>query len=257
MPKEATQKNRADKGNNSLTGHLSELRRVVIVSASAVGLSFLIIFFGFSEQLVLFFSQTLTARNIQIINVGVAEVFVTQAKASFIAGIVLAAPVVFWQIWSFLKPALYPKEQAKFLVMFLVIIGLFIAGVLFSYLLVFNIAVNFFLITGENIAVPMISISQYIRMLINFVIPFGLIFQMPVVITVLLKMGIVTRQGLIKGRKYVVFINFVVAALLTPPDLLSQIMLAVPMCILYEICILISRGTSLNKSVTKTEPPAA
>ena len=239
-----------DERNDSLIGHLKELRKVLIISASSIGVCFLIVFIGFSEQLVLFFSQTLINRNIQIINIGIAEVFKTQALASLAAGTVIAAPIVFWQIWSFLKPALYPKEQAMFRLVFLVICALFITGVLFAYLLVFNIAVDFFLVTGENIAVPMISIALYIKMLFSFVIPFGLVFQMPVVITMLLKMGIVTRKGLIKGRKYVVFINFLGAAIITPPDLLTQVMLAVPMCILYEICIFISRGIPSRKAVT-------
>ena len=247
MPKEAKPKEKNSTGNDSLTGHLKELRKVFIISAAAVGLGFLTIFIGFSEQLVLFLSQPLINRNIQIINTGVAEVFKTQARASFVAGMIVAAPVVFWQFWSFLKPALYPKEKTMFRLIFLLICLLFICGVLFAYLLVFGIAINFFLMTGENIADPMISIEQYIKMLFSFVIPFGLIFQMPIVITMLLKLGIVTRKGLIKGRKYVIFVNFLVAAILTPPDLLSQIMLAVPMCILYEICIFISRRISFNK----------
>ena len=248
MPKEAKPKpERNTTGKNSFGGHLKELRKVIIVSACAIGVGFLIVFIGFSEQLILFFSRTLADRNIQIINTGVAEVFRTQALASFVAGIVIAAPVVFWQIWSFLKPALYPKEQTTFRLVFLIICALFITGVLFAYLLVFNIAVNFFILTGENIAVPMISIAEYIRMLFAFVIPFGLIFQMPVVITMLLKLGIVTCQGLVKGRKYVIFFNFLIAAILTPPDIVTQLMLSLPMCLLYEICIFISRGVSFVK----------
>ena len=235
-----------------LIRHLGELRKVLVVSAIAICLGFVVVFIGFSERLLLFISEPLIARDIQIINIGVAETFVAQLKASLVAGVVLASPVVFWKIWSFLKPALFPQERVMFRLLFFIILALFISGVVFAYLLVFNITVNFFLMTGENIATPMISIDMYINMLFNFVIPFGLVFQLPVVIFAMHKLGIVSIEALVKKRKFVVFGVFIMATLLTPPDIVSQIMLALPMILLYEVSIIVLRVISIRKVRTAT-----
>jgi len=224
-----------------LLQHLRELRKALMVSAIAIFAGFVVVFIFFSERLVLFFSQPLSDWEVDIVHIGLAEPFVAQMRVSFAAGCVLAAPVVFWRIWSFLRPALFPHERAKFRITFLVIMLLFIAGVLFAYVYVFNITVNFFLLMGQNLATPTISIDMYLRMLFNFVIPFGLAFQLPVVTNILHKMGIVKLSGLRKSRKYVIFGIFVVATLITPPDLLSQIMLALPLMLLYEIGIIVVR----------------
>ena len=234
----------------ALAQHLRELRKVLTFCVAVIFVGFVVVFLGFSELLLQYLSRPLIERNVDIITIGVAEAFVAQMKASFVAGFVLTSPAVFWKIWSFLKPALYPQERAKFLMMFFVVLALFITGVLFAYFLVLNIAINFFIIAGENIATPMISLNMYIGMLFNFVIPFGLAFEFPVVLFVLHRLEMVTVEGLVKARKYVVFGMFVLATLITPPDLFSQILLAVPMCILYEISILVLKGVSRNRAVS-------
>jgi len=232
---------------DTLMGHLLALRRVFIVSVVAVLVGFLVAFLVFSEQMLLFFTQPLHDRELEIIATGLQETFLVQMKTSLIAGIVVASPVVFWQIWSFLKPALYPKERAKFRLVFFVILLLFISGILFAYLLVFGIMVDFFIYTSENLTTPMISIQEFINLLFRFLVPFGLVFQIPVVIVLLCKVGIVTPKKLSKVRKYIVFASFVLAAVLTPPDVLSQIMLAVPMIILFEAGLLVSRINAKRK----------
>ncbi|MCL2854384.1 MAG: twin-arginine translocase subunit TatC [Defluviitaleaceae bacterium] len=231
----------------SLLQHLRELRKVLTVSAIAVFVGFVAIFFLFSEELLLFFSRPLLDRDVDIINIGLAEPFVAQLRVSFVAGCVLASPVVFWKIWSFVRPALFPKERAAFRFTFVIVMLLFILGVLFAYIYVFNITINFFLLMGENVATPQISIDMYLRMLFNFVIPFGLAFQLPVITYLLHRLGIVKLQGLTKNRKYVVFAVFVVATIITPPDFLSQIMLALPLLFLYEISIIVIRLTASRK----------
>ena len=230
----------------ALVKHLRELRNVLLFCVAAIFIGFVVIFIGFSELLLQYLSRPLIERNVEIITIGVAEAFIAQMKVSFVAGFVITSPAVFWKIWSFLKPALYPQERFKFLMMFFVILALFITGVLFSYFLVLNIAINFFIIAGENLATPMISLDMYIGMLFNFVIPFGLAFEFPVVLFVLHKLEIITVEGLIKARKYVIFAVFVFATLITPPDFFSQILLAFPMLVLYEISILILRWISRN-----------
>ena len=231
----------------SLLQHLRELRRVLMISLIAIAIGFVIVFLVFSEGLLMFLSRPLLERDVDIINIGLAEPFIAQLRISFAAGFVLASPVVFWRIWSFLKPALFPRERVIFRIVFVIIMLLFISGVLFAYLYVFTITVNFFLLMGENIATPQISIDMYLRMIFNFVIPFGLAFQLPVVVFMMHRMGVVTISGLTKKRKYVIFGMFVVATLLTPPDLLSQIMLALPLILLYEISIIVIRIASSRK----------
>ena len=220
--------------------HLGELRRRLLISTAAIGIAFLIVLGGFSQYLLELLSEPLTERGVLIIYTGLAEAFAVQLRVSVIGGVVLAAPVVLWQIWSFLGPALYPRERISFLTTFGVIMGLFVSGVAFAYFLVFNLAINFFLLTGEGLATPMISIDRYVSMLMGFVIPFGLMFQLPVVVTVLHKLGIVSTASLVRARKYVIFATFAISAIITPPDLVSLIMLAVPICLLYEASILIS-----------------
>ena len=221
--------------------HLKELRKRLLASVVAVIIGFVIVFVGFSPWLLSFLSTPLTERGVLIIHTGLAEAFATQMRISLIGGVIISAPVVLWQFWSFFGPALYPRERLAFLSTFCVIVLLFITGVLFAYFLVFNIAVNFFLLSGEGLATPMISIDRYVSMLMGFVLPFGIMFQLPVIITILYKLGIVSTQSLIKARKYVVFATFVISSLITPPDVVSLMMLAVPICLLYEASVLISR----------------
>ncbi|MDR2167817.1 MAG: twin-arginine translocase subunit TatC [Clostridiales bacterium] len=232
-----------------LLQHLRELRKVVVFSVIAIAVGFIVVFLAFSEQLLTFFSRPLLERDVEIINIGLAEPFVAQMRASFVAGFVLASPLVFGKFWSFLKPALFPRERALFRLVFVIVMLLFISGVLFAYIYVFNITVNFFLLMGQNVAVPQITIDMYIRMLFNFVIPFGLAFQLPVVVFLLYRLGMVTLEALTKKRKYIVFAVFVVATLITPPDVWSQIMLALPLLLLYEISIIVIRIASRKKPI--------
>jgi len=239
--------------HQTLFEHIRELRKVLVFCVAAIFIGFLVIFVGFSQQLILYLSQPLADRYVDIIIVGVAEAFIAEMKVSFIAGFVITSPIVFWKIWSFLRPALFPNERAKFLLMFFIVLVLFLTGVLFAYFLVLNIAIGFFIFSAEGLATPMISLNQYIDMLFNFVIPFGLAFEFPVVLYILHKFDIVTIEGLVKNRKYVVFGAFVFATAITPPDLFSQILLAVPLCILYEISIIVLRGISRKKKAIATE----
>ena len=227
--------------------HLAELRKVLFVSVIAIILGFVFVYTFFVDDVITFFSQPLIEHGVDIINIGLAEPFVAQMRASFVIGFIITSPIVIWQIWSFLRPALLPKERTTFRLMFFVILFLFITGVLFAYVYVFGITVSFFILTGMNLATPTISLDNYLRMLFNFVIPFGLAFQFPVIVYFLHRFEVVTVDGLRKKRKFVVFGLFILAAFLTPPDLVSKIMLALPMILLYEISIIFVRITSIRK----------
>ena len=233
----------AELDKQTLLQHLRALRSVFVVSLLSILVCFVIVFLAFSEELILFLSRPLVERGVDIVNIGLAEVFISQMRVSFVAGCILASPVVFWKIWAFLKPALFPKERYIFSVVFFVTMFLFVLGVMFAYFWVFNITVNFFLVVGQNVAIPQISLDMYLQLMFNFIIPFGIAFQFPVVIFFLHRMGIVTIEALQKRRKYIFFGMFVMATLLTPPDPLSQIMLAAPLYFLYEISIIVLKFT--------------
>ena len=227
--------------------HLVAFRKVLIVCAIAVIIGFLVVFWGFSERLLLFLTYPLLSMDVQVINIGVAEAFIARLRVSLIAGIVIAFPIICWKFWSFVKPALFPNERFKFILIFFITLLLFLSGVLFAYFLVLNIAINFLITFGEAVATPMISISMYIDMLFRFILPFGLAFEFPVVIYVLHELEFVSLKALKKARKYVLFGMFVLATILTPPDLISQIMLAVPLYALYEASILVLRIVAKRK----------
>ncbi|MCL1996670.1 MAG: twin-arginine translocase subunit TatC [Defluviitaleaceae bacterium] len=233
--------------NQTFFSHLEELRKVLIVCIASIFVGFVVTFAFFSEAILNFITAPLTEHNVAVVYIGLAEVFTTQLRVSFIGGVLLASPILFWKVWSFLKPALFPKEKRMFSSVFFVMIFLFVAGVTFAYFLVFNIVINFFLITGEGIATPMISMERFLGLLLSFVIPFGLIFQTPVVIILLHKLGIITIVGLKKIRKYVIFGIVVLSALVTPPDIISLFMMAVPGIALYEIGIIFAKLNELRK----------
>ncbi len=225
----------------TFTGHLMALRKMLVISFVAVVACFLLIFLSCSKELLQLIIQPIEDRNVQIIYTTVSEAFTTQFKVSFIAGVILAVPVIIWQIWCFISPALYPKERKNFQWFFWLAVFLFIAGVTFAYFVVYHMALTFFLVSGEGLAVPMLSIDEYVNFLFAFLLPFGCMFQLPVVIYLLAIMGKVNYHSLAKARKYVVLGIFTLSAILTPPDIISQTLLAFPMLFLYEVGAQIAR----------------
>jgi sec-independent protein translocase protein TatC len=172
-------------------------------------------------------------------------------KASFIAAIVLASPIIICQVWSFLKPALYPKESRTAVLLFFVTLLLFLSGAAFAYLVVFRLAVNFFLVSGEGIASPFISIEKYVDFLFSFILPFGLIFELPVVMGILTRTGIAGPALFARIRRYAILAVFIVAAILTPPDVISQLLLALPLLVLFETGIIVAKIVEKKRETTK------
>ena len=162
-------------------------------------------------------------------------------KVGLIAAIVAASPIIVSQIWGFIKPALYPNEKKLFRILFFVVLILFLVGVAFCYGAVYMLAVDFFLIAGENIAVPMLSVDKYVGFLFGFVVPFGLAFEFPVLLYMTTRIGLTDYQMLSSKRKYIILAIAVIAAILTPPDVVSQLMLGIPMLILFEVGVLVTR----------------
>lgn len=219
--------------------HLQELRKRFLWCFVLVLVAFFAIASYWSEFLVELLSAPVKAKGIQFIYVGLAEALVAQLKVAFIAAVVVASPFIIWNIWSFIKPALYDNEKKYVLGFTFASVILFILGVAFGYMVVFLSAITFFVYVGQDIATPMLSISDYVSFLFGFVIPFGLVFEMPIISFVLARMGLVTAKSLSAFRKYIVLVIFVVAAFLTPPDVFSQCLMALPMLILYELGIIV------------------
>ena len=238
---EAPEKVAPQEQKQSVLVHLAALRNVLVISAAAIGIAFVLIFYFAIDWLMGLILQPIEARGIEIIYTAMSEALVTKMKVGLVAAIVVASPVIIWQIWSFIKPALYPHEKKIFRVLFFVILLLFLLGVVFCYGAVYMLAVDFFLIAGENLAVPMLSVDKYVGFLFGFVVPFGIAFELPVVLYMTTRMGWTNHQMLASKRKYIILAVAVVAAVLTPPDVVSQMMLGIPMLILFEIGVLIAR----------------
>ena len=230
-----------DDSKATLLSHIAALRRAVTVSAVSVLAAFVGVWLLAVDMLMGWIITPIKSRGIEIIYTAVSEAFITKLKVSFAAAVILASPVIIWEFWSFIRPALYPREKRMFKLMFTVAVALFLMGVTFCYGAVYMLAVDFFLVAGDNLATPMLSLDKYVGFLFGFILPFGAAFQLPVILWLTTKMGWTSYDGLRSARKYVILAIFTVAAILTPPDVMSQVALGVPMLILYEAGVQVSR----------------
>lgn len=225
----------------TLRDHLMALRKVIITCLIAVAVGFLIAFYFIIDPLMQWITAPIEQRGVQVIYTAVSEALTTKLKVSIVTGVVIAFPVIIWQVWSFIRPALYPKEQRSFRVFFFFALVLFLVGIVFCYAAVFFLAIDFFMVSGEGLATPMLSLDKYINFLFGFLLPFGVAFMLPVFIYITTKVGLTTPEMLVSKRKYVILAIFIFAAILTPPDVVSQVLLGVPMLLLYEVGIFVSR----------------
>lgn len=219
----------------SLMEHLLEFRQLLIFIAVSIIVGFVVSFYFLRTPVMDFIIAPIEGRGIQVIYTAVSEALTTQFKVSLVLGVVLASPFIVWRLWRFIKPALYDNEIRMVRRLFVLALFLFLLGIVFCYRYVYNLAIDFFLVAGEDLAVPMLSIDKYVSFLFSFLLPFGIVFELPVALYIAAHMGWVKYETLAKGRKYVFFGIFVLAAILTPPDVISQIMLGVPMYVLYEV----------------------
>lgn len=232
-----------DSEKQPLLYHLMALRTLLMRCGIAILIGFAASFYFLCEPLMNFIISPITARGIDIIYTAVSEALTTQIKVSFVAGVVLVSPYVFYQIWAYVKPALYENEIRLFRTLFFIALILFLTGIVFCYQYVYTLALNFFFVAGENLATPMLSIDKYIGFLFGFILPFGIVFELPIAIFMFTRLGWVNYEMLSTSRKYVLFGIFIFAAILTPPDVVSQVMLGIPMFLLYEVGVQVSRFT--------------
>lgn len=179
---------------------------------------------------------------LKIININMSGQFMTHMYISFVAGFVVAIPYIIYQFWKFIKPALYDTERKSSGSAVFVISGLFITGVLFSYYMIVPLALNFFGSYQVSDTVQnQISLDSYISTVVTLSVSIGLVFELPILIYFLAKIGVVSIEFLKKNRKYTLVIVLIIAAIITPPDVFSQVLVAIPLMILYELSILMAK----------------
>ena len=222
-----------------VTGHLGELRVRLIKVIGAV-LGAMVAAYFFSDVLIRWLRRPLAG---DLYFFSPTEAFWVTMKVSFFAGLFLSLPVILYQIWRFISPGLLPRERRTALPFVILGCLFFILGLLFCYFVVFPFALNFLVGfgTGQGLK-PMFSMGLYIDFLLKFLLAFGVIFELPLVITLLAKLGLVTPQFLARHRRYAVLVNALAAAILTPTsDVFNMMLMMLPLMLFYELGILGAR----------------
>jgi sec-independent protein translocase protein TatC len=187
-------------------------------------------------------SLCVTPMKLDIININMSGQFMTHMYISAVAGFILAFPYILWEIWRFVSPAMKEKEQKYSRGGILISTFLFMIGILFSYFIIVPLTVNFLGTYSVSAAVHnQISLNSYISTVVSLTFSVGVVFELPILIYFLTKIGIVTPDFLKKNRRYMYVIILIVAAIITPPDVFSQIMVAIPLTALYELSIVVSK----------------
>src|SRR5256885_5606847 len=221
--------------------HLGELRTRIMRSLYFL-LGGLLIAFPFSETITDYLARPVTKLGYKLVFTAPAEAFWVQMKVALIVGLFLAAPGILWQVWAFIAPGLHQHER-KYAIPF-VLIGpvMFLAGGAFSLSVVTPYAIAFLLSYARETLQPMITLENHIDFLLKFTLAFGLVFELPLIITLLARMGVVTSKQLARNRKYAILGAFIAGAVLTPtPDAFNQTLMAGPLILLYEVGIICAR----------------
>lgn len=229
QPPEENSTSENDDGTMSITSHLEELRSRIIKSLLSVAAGSGIAYF-FLDGITKF----LTAPVGKLYYMQPGEAFFTYLKIDIVAGFLIALPVIFFHVWKFFLPALTKDERAVLSLLVPASVILFFAGLAFAFFLILPIALKFFMGFSTEDLQTMFSFQNYFDFVITFLLPFGFVFELPLVVIVLAQLGILTSEFLGKYRRIIFFVSFIVGAIITPPDVISQISLALPIMLLYE-----------------------
>ena len=250
----------SDKPDNlaegTLLSHLLELRDRLMRALIAVCVVFLPCAY-FANDIFEFAARPLLAqlpKGSSLIATSVMSPFTTPFKLSFMVALFIAIPYVLYQVWAFVAPGLYKHEKRFALPLLLSSIVLFYCGVAFAYFLVFPVMFQFFAATTPAGVQMMTDINNYLDFALTMFFAFGVAFEMPIAVVLLVITGIVSVDKLVSARGYVIIGIFVIAAILTPPDALSQTLMAVPMWLLYELGVLFARVMTRNRPRPEAEP---
>ena len=233
----------AAESREKLVSHLREIRSRVVYSLVAI-----LIAFGFSYPFSEYFFELLTRPllpalpegNSALAYTGIVEPFFTYLKVAFCASFIFASPVVLYQFWAFIAPALYDGEKKMFIGIVIVSAILFYSGSYFAYAFIFPVGFEYLVKFAGTDVIPVITMGGYFSISTKLLIAFGLIFQIPLVILVLSLLGVVTAKMLLGWWRYALLGSVIISAILTPPDVISQVLMAVPMMGLYFAGIVVA-----------------
>jgi len=233
----------------SILAHLHELRRrfQIAVIAYVIGVMVLM---NFSSVIFDFMSIPLRSAlppNTPLVFLNAPDVFFTYLKIALVLSIFLTAPITFYQAWAFVAPGLYQHERKLFLSFFIASLVLLFAGAAFAFYAVFPMIFSFFLSFSSDTIQAMPAIKEYLTLVLKLLFAFGISFQVPIVVIALTRLDIMDVDSLAAKRRYVIVWAFILSAILTPPDIISQIMLALPMYVLFEAGILIARKLDIHE----------
>lgn len=229
----------------TLIQHFSELRKRILWCAFVFVMSFV---FGWviSDYVELFLSAPLINvwNNAALLYTEISDGLVIQFSLASLVALIITIPVIMWNVWAYIAPGLHKNEKQFLIPIFLLSPILFVMGAAFAFYVLFPFVFKFFIELNESASVPTVllpSIKGYLAFSISMLKVFGIAFQLPLVLVGLNRVGLLSKQSAIKSRKYVIIGVFILAAMLTPPDILSQVLLAVPMWLLFEISLVFMR----------------
>jgi sec-independent protein translocase protein TatC len=245
----------SDEEKLPFTAHLEELRNRLIACFIAVGVGF-VASYAFKEKL--FYILVAPLKQVMkegdtLIYTHLPEAFFTFLKTALISGLMLASPIILYQFWMFVAPGLYDREKRLLVPILLLSTLFFVGGALFGYFVVFPFGFKFFLSFATDTIRPMPSMKEYLSFSAKLLLAFGVVFELPLVITFLARLGVVTVDFLKKYRKYAILLFFCGAAILTPPDVVTQVMMALPLILLYEVSILGARVFGREKQAADAQ----
>lgn len=235
-----------DQQEDTFLSHLFELRDRLIKALLSIGIVFVCLF-PWAKELYALLAQPLIAtlpQGGQMIATDVVGVFLVPMKVALMVAFLIALPYVLYQVWAFVAPGLYSHEKRLALPLVAASVVLFFVGMSFAYFLVFPTVFKFMAnIAPEGVA-WMTDIEKYLSFVLSTFLAFGVTFEVPVVVVVLVRMNVVALETLKEWRSYMIVAAFVIAAIFTPPDVISQLMLAIPLCLLYELGMLMAKFVS-------------
>lgn len=224
--------------------HLEELRRRLIICFIAVLIG-IIVSYGFKEEIFKILAQPLlnalsNESQQMLIYTAPHEAFMTYLKVSILSGIALACPIILFEFWCFVAPGLYEHEKKYLFPIVALSVLFFLGGALFGYFIVFPFSFRFFASFATDFITPMISTREFLSFATRLLLVFGIVFEMPLVVFFMARMGLISDTFLRRQRKYALLIVFIAAAILTPPDVFTQLLMAMPLLILYEMSVWIA-----------------
>ncbi len=234
----------------SFVAHLDEMRSRLIVSLIAIIIITLGSFF-FSDHIIKFLTGPYLKTGLKLNVFNLIEGFMIRLKASLIAGIIIALPIIVYEIYKYIAPAIEIKDRKFIGISVVAALFLLYLGIAFTFFLLLPFAIQILISFTPDDMASIIGASKYLSFVLLFCLAMGIMFELPIIIMILTRIGIITPEILISKRKYALVLIWIIAAVLTPPDVLTQMMLAIPVMLLYEISIIISK-LIIKRRIIKT-----